>query len=237
MAVEKDDGENELSGCWCVLCSFLLAQTRDFKKAVMNEYPRFLSPIMMHKTIYMVEFLLLSFMCAIGSRLRVHLKSACFSLARSLDSLSFSLSLRSPRAFSKQVRQSCSTFLTANSSRQNYERWEVLVALETMCYSNSVSSSPYLARSSTSYRTKSSSAGEGRIRERRRPVPPRVATPSSPPTKAANTSSQTDSSSITCYVQTISANSSSGSASPSPRTTSPCARSRFGRSPTSSRAP
>jgi len=122
VAVEKDDGENELSGCWCVLCSFLLAQTRDFKKAVMNEYPRFLSPIMMHKTIYMVEFLLLSFMCAIGSHLRVHLKSACFSLARSLDSLSFSLSLRSPRAFSKQVRQSCSTFLTANSSRQNYER-------------------------------------------------------------------------------------------------------------------
>ena len=56
------------------------------------------------------------------------------------------------------------------------------------------------------------------------------------PTQAANTSSQTDSSSTTCYVQTISANSSSGSASPSPRTTSPCARSRFGRSPTSSRA-
>ena len=204
----------------------------------MNEYPRFLSPIMMHKTIYMVEFLLLSFIFALGARLRVHLKSACFSLARSLDSLSFSLSLRSPRAFSnKQVRQSCSTFLTANSSRRNYERWEVFVALRTMCCLNSVSSSPYLERSSTSYRTKSSSAGEGRIRERRRPAPPRVATPSSPPTKAANTSSQTDSSSSTCYVQTISANSSSGSASPSPRTTSPCARSRFGRSPTSSRAP
>ncbi|CCO17365.1 predicted protein [Bathycoccus prasinos] len=47
----------------------------------------------MHKTIYMVEFLLLSFIFALGARLRVHLKSACFSLARSLDSLSFSLSL------------------------------------------------------------------------------------------------------------------------------------------------
>ena len=69
----------------------------------MNEYPRFLSPIMMHKTIYMVEFLLLSFIFALGARLRVHLKSACFSLARSLDSLSFSLSL-SLRARSRTNR-------------------------------------------------------------------------------------------------------------------------------------
>ena len=46
----------------------------------MNEYPRFLSPIMMHKTICMVEFLLLSFIFALGARLRVHLKSACFSV-------------------------------------------------------------------------------------------------------------------------------------------------------------
>ena len=77
---------------------------RDFKKAVMNEYPRFLSPIMMHKTIYMVEFLLLSFIFALGARLRVHLKSACFSLARSLDSLSFSLSLCALRARSPTNR-------------------------------------------------------------------------------------------------------------------------------------
>ena len=106
-------------GAFCVrFCS----QTRDFNKAVMNKYPRFLSPIMMHKTIYMVEFLLLSFICALGSRLRMHLKSACFSLARSLDSLSLSLSLSLSVLFSKQVRQSCSTFLTVNSSRQNYER-------------------------------------------------------------------------------------------------------------------
>ena len=52
VAVEKDDGENELLGCWCVLCS----QTRDFNKAVMNKYPRFLSPIMMHKTILWLNF-------------------------------------------------------------------------------------------------------------------------------------------------------------------------------------
>ena len=63
----------------------------------MNEYPRFLSPIMMHKTIYMVEFLLLSFIFALGARLRVHLKSACFSLARSTHSLSLSLSALSAR--------------------------------------------------------------------------------------------------------------------------------------------
>ena len=84
-------------GAFCVrFCS----QTRDFNKAVMNKYPRFLSPIMMHKTIYMVEFLLLSFICALGSRLRMHLKSACFSfvccalVARlTLSLLSLSLSV------------------------------------------------------------------------------------------------------------------------------------------------
>jgi hypothetical protein len=56
--------------------------------------------------------------------LRMHLKSACFSLARSLarSTHSLFLSLSLSVLFSKQVRQSCSTFLTVNSSRQNYER-------------------------------------------------------------------------------------------------------------------
>ena len=119
MAVEKDDGENELSGCWCVLCSFLLSLS-DFNKAVMNKYPRFLSPIMMHKTIYMVEFLLLSFICAWFAFAHAFEKRMFF--ARSLARLTLSLSLSLSVLFSKQVRQSCSTFLTVNSSRQNYER-------------------------------------------------------------------------------------------------------------------
>lgn len=89
----------------CLMC--FCSQTRDFNKAVMNEYPRFLSPIMMHKTIYMVEFLLLSFISALGARLRVHEERRMF-FARSLARLTLSLSLS---ALSARVLETGSAIL------------------------------------------------------------------------------------------------------------------------------